>query len=344
MKSTFIVSRLLSRCFLIFTLMIIVFACNVRKDSIMTVTGWLSSDEMGITLPHEHIIVDFIGADSTGYHRWDRDSVFLRALPYLEEIKKYGCKTFIECTPAYLARDPLLFRELAEKTGLNIVTTTGYYGAHNDKFIPEHVLGMTAGQMSDIWLKEWNDGIEETGIRPGIIKIAVQGDSPLSEFHKTLVHAAAITHLGSGLTIVSHTGPGGPAFEQLEILEEEGVSPEAFVWTHAQRGTMEDQIKAAEMGAWISLDNVTHASDNISHYIEMLLNLKKHGFLDKVLISHDSGWYNVGQPGGGNYRPYTAIFTHLLPAMKKEGFGDEEISLIMEKNPQKAYSVKVRKI
>ena len=328
---------------LVLSLLIVTLSCSVKRDRIMTVNGWLDANEMGVTLTHEHVIVDFIGADSTGYHRWDKDSVILRALPYLEEIKKYGCKTFIECTPAYVGRDPVILRVLSEKTGLNILTTTGYYGAHNNNFIPAQALTMTADQLADIWLEEWNEGIEDTGIRPGIIKIAVQGEVPLSAFHQTIVRAAAITHLGSGLTIVSHTGPGGPAFEQLEILKEEGISPDAFVWTHAQRGSMEDHIKAAEMGAWISLDNVRDAEDNISSYIDMLMNLKNHGYLNRVLLSHDSGWYNVGQPGGGNFRPYTAIFTHLLAAMRKAGFTDDEITLIMEKNPQKAYSIKIRK-
>jgi len=310
----------------------------------MTVNGWLDSDRMGITLTHEHVLVDFIGADSTGYQRWNKDSVILRALPYLEELKGYGCKTFIDCTPAYLGRDPVLLQNLSRKTGLNIVTTTGYYGAFKDKYIPEIVMGMTAEHIADTWLKEWKEGIEGTGIRPGIIKIAVQGDSVLSDFHRTLAKAAALTHLGSGLTIVSHTGPGKPAFEQLEILKKESVSPEAFVWTHAVRGTKEDQLKAAEMGAWISLDVMNHDEEFISYLTEIIDNLKQHGYLNRVLISHDAGWYWAGQPGGGNFRPYTDIFTHLIPALKAKGFTDEDISQIMEKNPQEAYSVKERKL
>ena len=329
---------------LIFSALIILCFCSGRRERIMTVNGWLNADKMGITLTHEHIMVDFIGADSTGYQRWNRDSVIIRALPYLEEIKGYGCHTFIDCTPAYLGRDPVVLQKLSQKTGMNIITTTGYYGAFKDKYIPEHVKRMSAEQIADAWLKEWNQGIEETGIRPGIIKIAVQGDSVLSDFHRTLIRAAALTHLGSGLTIVSHTGPGSPAFEQLKILKSEGVSPEAFVWTHAQRGTMEEQVKAAEMGAWISLDNINDNEDNISSYIEMIDNLKQHGHLNRVLISHDAGWYWVGQPGGGNFRPYTDIFAHLIPALKAKGFTDEDISQIMEKNPREAYSVRIRKI
>jgi phosphotriesterase-related protein len=336
--------RRIFKLYMIFSILFILCSCSGGKDRIMTVSGWLDADEMGITLPHEHIMVDFIGADSTGYTRWDKDSVIMRVLPFLEALKEYGCETFIDCTPAYLGRDPVVLQELSRKTGLNILTTTGFYGAHNDRFIPEHAKYMSAEQMAEIWLNEWEVGIDGTGIRPGIIKIAVQGDSVLSDLHKKIARAAALTHLGSGLTIVSHTGPGSPAFEQLDILKSEGVSPEAFIWTHAQRGTMDEQVKAAELGAWISLDNINDNEDNISSYIEMIGNLKQNGHLNRVLISHDAGWYWVGQPGGGNFRPYTAIFTHLIPAMKAKGFTDEDISLIMEKNPREAYSVKVRKI
>ena len=69
---------------------------------IMTVLGPVSALEMGTTLEHEHILVDFIGADSSGYHRWDKQEVIEKAMPYLKEIQELGCETFVECTPAYL--------------------------------------------------------------------------------------------------------------------------------------------------------------------------------------------------------------------------------------------------
>ncbi len=72
----------------------------------MTVNGWLDAGEMGITLPHEHVMVDWIGTDSTGYHCWDKDSAIERVLPFLLDLKESGCNTFIDCTPAYLGRDP----------------------------------------------------------------------------------------------------------------------------------------------------------------------------------------------------------------------------------------------
>jgi phosphotriesterase-related protein len=97
-----------------FLLILIIFSCAEQQSSyIQTVSGKINPDEMGLTLIHEHILVDFIGADSTGYHRWDKDSVVLRVLPFLEEIKSKGVKTIIECTPSYSGKRP---HAIASKT------------------------------------------------------------------------------------------------------------------------------------------------------------------------------------------------------------------------------------
>jgi len=73
----------------------------------MTVKGEISAKQMGKTLPHEHVLVDFIGADSVSRDRYDQEEVIKVVLPYLKEVKELGCQTFIECTPAYLGRDYL---------------------------------------------------------------------------------------------------------------------------------------------------------------------------------------------------------------------------------------------
>ena len=308
----------------------------------MTVLGPISASEMGTTLAHEHILVDFIGADSTGYHRWDRQNVIDKALPFLEALQAKGCQTFMECTPAYLGRDPKLMKSLASKTGLNILTNTGFYGSGKNKFIPSRALKMSPEELAAEWTAEFNDGIEGTGVRPGFIKISVDRNDSLIPMHEKLVRAAALTHLQTGLTIMSHTGTDKPAFDQLGILAEYGVSPEAFIWTHAQAGTLDGWIKAARMGAWVSLDNVN--VDKLEEYIDYLLEIKSAGLLDHVLISHDSGWYRVGEKDGGRYNGYTTIFTELIPALLKNGFDDENIERLLHQNPSRAFTIQVRTI
>jgi len=320
---------------------------NLKQQELITVKGKIPVTEMGVSLIHEHILVDFIGADSTGYHRWEKQEVVDRALPFLMEAKQKGVHTIFECTPAYLGRDPLLLKELSEKTGIHIVTNTGYYGAGDNKYVPAHAFDASPEDIARIWIDEYNNGIEGSGVFPGFIKISVDGKDTLSPMHAKIVKAAAITHRATGLTIVSHTGTDGPAFAQLEILKSEGVSPEAFVWTHAQAGTVEGYIKAARQGAWVSLDNVNKnevdKTDGIDKYVALLTKLKKENVLHKVLISHDAGWYNPGQENGGDYRGYTDIFEFLIPALKRNGFSQEDIDLLLIKNPQTAYAVNIRK-
>jgi len=145
-------------------------SCAPSEPGIITVTGEIPASAMGKTLHHEHLLVDFIGADSTGYHRWNRDSVIEKVLPYLLEIKRLGYKTLVECTPAYLGRDPLLLKMLSEKSGIQILTNTGYYSAVGGKFIPKHGFTETAQQLANRWIDEAKNGIEGTGIFPGFIK------------------------------------------------------------------------------------------------------------------------------------------------------------------------------
>lgn len=312
---------------------------------VITVNGAINPADMGLSLIHEHILVDWVGADSTGYHRWDREEVVARALPYLQELKAYGVRTFLDCTPAYLGRDPRVLKALSDSTGINILTNTGYYGSGNNKFVPESAYSASPEELAKIWIGEFEQGIDGSGIRPGFLKMSVENRDSLSPLHEKLVRAAALTHLATGLAIVSHTGGDGPALAQLKILKEMGVSPEAFVWTHAQGGTLEGYLHAAGQGAWISLDHVNAGQPdekgNIGWYVQTLSELKAHGLLDHILLSHDAGWYNVGQEKGGYFRGYTDLFTELMPRLRENGFSQAELDLLLKENPRRAYALRV---
>jgi phosphotriesterase-related protein len=325
----------------IFWIALILTQCTrIKEDGIiMTVNGPVVTNRMGVSLIHEHILVDFIGADSISEQRWIKSEVVKVVLPYLKEIKFLGCQTFVECTPAYLGRDPVLLKILSDSTGLNIITNTGYYGARNNKYLPSYALSETADQIAKRWIKEWEEGIDGTKIKPGFIKIGVDNDN-LSETHKKLVIAAARTHIKTGLTIVSHTGSSVPAFEQLELLEKEGVAPEAFIWAHAQsEKNYNKHVIAAQKGAWISLDGMNDT--NIEEYAKMIRNLKEHNLLGRTLLSHDAGWYRPGEQNGANYRGYTALFEKLIPLLRNEQFSKGEIQQLIVINPGKAFEVKV---
>lgn len=315
--------------------------CLVRKPArkriVHTVTGPLPVVDMGLTLIHEHLLVDFVGADETSSDRWNRADVVAKMLPYLQELKRLGCQTLLDCTPSFLGKDPLLLRELSERSGVRILTNTGYYGAADNKFLPPHALTETADQLADRWTADFEKGIDGTGIRPGFIKISVNPGS-LSALHRKLVTAAARTHKRTGLTICSHTGPYVPAFEQIDVLKQEGVRPDAFVWTHAQGNNTVHYARAVREGAWVSLDGLDNT--NVSTYAETLLLMKENRFLHRTLLSHDAGWYDPAKPNGGTIdRDYTVLFKRLVPDLNKRGFTKKDWKQILVRNPADAFGI-----
>jgi phosphotriesterase-related protein len=320
------------------SLMVLITCCRPsEKTEIITVSGPVPTGEMGFTLIHEHVLVDFIGADSTGYHRWDRREAARIILPRLRAAYESGVRTIIECTPAYLGRDPVLLQMLSDSTGIRILTNTGLYGAVDNKYLPDYAFTETADQLAERWIDEFRNGIEETGIRPGFIKISVGPDS-LSTLHVKIVQAAARTHKATGMVIASHTGPSLPAFQQLDVLASENVAPDAFIWVHAQNE--KDHTKHtefAERGGWVSLDGL--AWGDLNDYLAMVKNMKASDHLDRLLLSHDAGWYSPGEPNGGEFRGYTRLSEVFIPKLKENGFTQEEIDQIVLVNPQKAFGL-----
>lgn len=311
------------------------------NEKIITVSGEINSSDLGSTLIHEHVLVDFIGADKIQPSRWNHDQVIDKVLPYLLEAKQRGIQSIVECTPAYLGRDVMLLQKLSSLSKIIFLTNTGYYGASNNKYLPAFAIGESSGQLAERWVKEFNEGIDGTGIKPGFIKIGVNPVT-LSDLHQKLIRAAAQTHLETGLTICSHTGPPIPAFEQIDILKKEGVSPEAFVWVHASSTDENDFVKAAKMGAWISLDGINNG--NLDKNAALIKLLKSNNLLHKVLISHDAGWYKPGEQNGGEFTNFNTIPDRFIPLLMTKGFSEPDINQLLVKNPANVFTIKKRKL
>ncbi len=312
-----------------------------RKDQIITINGAIRPQKMGMTLIHEHLLVDFIGADKISFDRWNREEVLKAVLPYLLEVKKRGIKTLLDCTPAFLGRDVQLLQMAAQKSGLQILTNTGYYGAVDNKYLPKWAFTETAEQLANRWTAEFEKGIDGTDVRPGFIKIGVN-PGPLSELHRTLVRAAGLTHLRTGLTICSHTGPALAGFEEIEELQRMGIHPSAFVWVHAQGESNKNfYTKAAQIGAWVSLDGMGWGDwENYASWLDLL---KSNRLLHRVLISHDAGWYKPGEANGGTFVGFTAIFEKIFPILRQKGFTQDDFNQLLIHNPAEAFKIRVRK-
>jgi phosphotriesterase-related protein len=246
-----------------------------------TVRGPLEVRDLGVTLVHEHVLVDWIGADRTSPDRYDRDEVVAVALPHLRRAREAGVRSFFDCTPAFLGRDVRVLERLASEADVHILANTGYYGAADDRYVPAHAYDASAEELAEIWIRERDEGIDGTGIRPAFMKIGVD-PGPLSVIDRKLVEAAAIAHHATELAIHSHTGDSVAGLAQLDLLEHRGVPLDRFVWVHAQN--VEDAgvlAAAAERGAWIELDGVD-TDTVVRHAVltELVPELRRRGFGD----------------------------------------------------------------
>jgi len=334
----------LSYIYLLLTSLIFTISCQKNDLKIITVTGEMPASKMGITLTHEHVLNDFTMIDSISANHYNKDSVITRMLPYFEELKPFNVTTFVDCTTEYMGRDPQLLAEISRKTGIRILTNTGWFAADNERHIPHEISNMSIEEIAAVWTEEAKNGIGNTGIKPGFIKIGIN-DFELTEADKKLVAAACLTHLETGLTIMSHTGRAAAALAQLQILKQYGVDPSAFIWSHANVETIkENTLAISQMGCWIAFDGIQDNMVNITWYENLLRFMKSTRQLNHILLSHDNEGYQPGKPNGGEIRPYTTLFNTLIPYIIHEGFTKEEVDQIIAKNPAEAFAVRVRKI
>ncbi|MDF2440618.1 MAG: 5-phospho-D-xylono,4-lactonase [Abditibacteriota bacterium] len=310
-----------------------------RTMTIQTVLGLIPVADFGFALPHEHIQCDFIGAEQTHRGRWDVDEVTAAILPNLLQLKERGVTGFVDCTPAYIGRDPRVLRQLSQQSGMHIVTNTGYYGGMNDKFVPSHAHEESAEQLAAHWISEWKNGIEDTGVKPGFIKIGIdeipETAQQLSPLDAKLVRAAAQSSRATGLSVTCHTGGAQAAYVATQLFIEEKGNASRFVVAHSDGHGHAINRKIAELGSWVSFDGIGYRP--LEEHLKIVLPmLEEHA--DQLLLSMDRGWWWVGEPNGGKIQDYNYLCDTFLPALRKAGVSQTTIQQLTVKNPARAFA------
>lgn len=306
--------------------------------TLMTVRGPVVASSLGLILPHEHLFSMF-GEEPAEHHQYDTQLLYATVVPYLENLRKLGCTAILDATAAWFGRAPELLREISIRTGIHIVTNTGYYGAANHRYVPRTAYDESADQIAARWVREFSAGIGGTAIKPGFIKLGVNAGA-LAEIDRKLIAAAARTHRQTGLTLAVHTGDNAAAFEeQLAILRAERVAPQALVWIHANNCPDDSAVLgAAAAGAWISLDSL--AAGTLDRHLALCSALKRAGRLSQTLLSHDGNTFRAN--GKRPMKSYTELFTDFIPRLRASGFESGEIRALSIDNPARAYAIGVR--
>jgi phosphotriesterase-related protein len=302
---------------------------------LLTTIGPKNADELGLILPHEHVFVDLRTWDQPGYAQADPADVIALMGPEIAQAKDAGVTAIVECSTGGVGRRADIDRAVSEATDFPIVVPTGLY---REPWIPEW-----AHRASETELKEWMaaellEQIEDTGVQAGWIKLSA-GDDGLTDCETKVLRAAAGAGAATNAVIGSHTIKGWVVREQLDIIEAVGYTPERFIWIHTQAEPDFDlHLEIAQRGAWIEYDAIGGEEFEDEFYVELILRVLDAGFGHQLLLSHDRGWYDPAQPGGGIPRPYTYLSEHFLPKLRTRGVSETTIQQLTRVNPFQAFA------
>jgi phosphotriesterase-related protein len=305
---------------------------------IHTVTGPVTGDELGLILPHEHLFVDLRGPTVPGYAHADPESVVQVMKSYLDEAYAAGVTALGECSTLGVGRNLAVLQRLAEITPIRIIAPTGVY---REAFTPPALLDLSDGALAADWMRELTEGIEGSKVRAGFIKIAMSDNGPMDIEIRNL-KAAARASIATGAAIASHTVNGAVVRIELRVLETAGLDLGRFIWVHADaEPDTAIHLEVAKRGAYIEFDAIGARKD-YSAQADYTVALIEAGYTERILLSHDAGWYDPaqpnGQPPGAGVRGFTALVKDFFPFLRQRGITEDIIRLITVTNPARAFA------
>lgn len=306
---------------------------------IQTVRGSVNIRDQGLILPHEHLFTDLRGPLVPGYAQAKPEVVAQAMAPYLEAAHEAGVTALVECSTVGVGRNVAVLQRLAEVTPIHIVAPTGVY---REEFVPPRLRSMSVEELAEEWIRELKEGIEGTPVRAGFIKISVSDDGPTPLEVRNL-QAAARASQQTGAVVASHTANGPLARHEMEILETTGLDLGRFIWVHANlEPDPAIHLEAARRGAYVEFDAIGAEWQSQPAMVDDTLALIKAGYADRLLLSHDAGWYDPsqpdGRPEGDGMRGFTALVEEFIPTLRARGVTHDLIRLITVTNPSRAFA------
>jgi len=338
------------------------------------IAGPLSADELGLTLPHEHILFDTTAwlLEPSPEKAWLTDApVTLEtraeiaddpllsrhnllfqdeeiAAGELADFRSAGGVTIIDVTPPAMGRDVAAVKRVADASGVNVVVGTGHYVQSTH---PAEVAEQTDEQIAAWMIDEIEHGIDGTDIRPGVIgEIGTSGDIHPDE--RKCLRAAALTHQETGLAITVHCAIPYEkvGVEIVEILTAAGADPARCILGHMSH-TIHDldyHRAAAATGACLQYDRFgadflyeswgRYEEPRDSTVVAGIATLVAEGLDEQIMLSHDVCYRVQLRRFGG--RGYGHVAHHIVPALRDAGVGDEAIDRMTVRNPARILAVR----
>ena len=298
-----------------------------------TTLGPLGADRLGMILPHEHVFVDLRTPDQPGYAEADAAQVVALMAPQIRAIRDRGVTALVECSTTGVGRRADLDLAVSQATGLPIVVPTGSY---REPWVTAAVRAMDDAALTAWMVRELTERFDEADFRAGWIKLSA-GDDGITPLEARILRAAGRAAVQTGALIGSHTIRGRVVMDQIDILEQEGCPADRFLWIHTQSDAdlgLHDAVHAR--GAWIEYDHIGRDPDDA--VAALILRAIDRGLSDRLLLSHDLGWFDPAQPGGGTPRPYTHLSDVMLPLLRARGVPQATLDRLTRDNPFRAFA------
>jgi phosphotriesterase-related protein len=304
-------------------------------SQLITTLGRLNATDVGMILPHEHVFVDLRTWDQPGYGQADPEDVVKLMQPEIEKARAVGVTAIVECSTGGVGRRADVDMAVSKATDFPLVVPTGVY---REPWVPQWVHQASEGKLREWMLSELEGQIDDSGVQAAWIKLSA-GDDGITDVEVKILKAASAAAAATNAVIGSHTIRGDVVRRQLEIIEQGGYSPQRFIWIHTQaEPDFEVHLEMARRGVWLEYDGIGGEEPDDDTYIDRILRLLDAGYAKQLMLSHDRGWYDPAQPGGGVPRPYTYISEVFLPRLRARGADEALVKQLTCDNPFKAFS------
>lgn len=294
---------------------------------IRTVLGDIDAHEAGVTYMHEHLIGYSTKPGTEPDLVLDSEEA---AAAELRHFHMAGGRTLVEMSPRDYSRSPLAYRRLSLATDVHVVCVTGFIkGASLDPFVENR----TVNELADEFIREIQDGIDESGVRAGLLKAGSSKDK-ITPNEEKVFQAVAIAHRETGASISTHTEAGTMALEQVALLKAAGVPPERILIGHTDRKLDWDyHVAVANTGVTLGYDQFSKEKYYPDHMrVDFIARMVKAGYGGQIAISGDlARRSDLVSYGGGP--GYTFILWRIVPWLRKQGLSQQDIDTIFVQTP-----------
>lgn len=321
-------------------------------DWVHTVTGRVRPEDLGTTLVHEHLLIGYPGwfMDALA-PKFRRADALSRGVERMQELKSFGVTTFLDPCPIDLGRDVEFMADVAARSGMHIVCATGAYKENEGLHYTFGALPVE--DIEAIYVKELTEGIGESGIRAGLVKVAT-GAPAMTDYERKLLVAGGCAAARVGCPVLTHTDQASLGLEQIAILTAQGVPAHRILVGHSDgRDDHAYHRSLADRGAYVGFDRFgLEAFISDDRRIDSVWRMVEAGYARSVCLSHDSvcaAW--LGRPVFGGRVVLTPealaasqpsweathLFKRIVPRLRDRGLTDAHVRTIFVENPARYF-------